>query len=276
MSVFHCFTTYQKIISETYLKFVNKMKKTLYLSVLLIYLFNTSNAQDSFQENDVIQVNSIEFQKLIENTNGTFLDVRTKSEFSAEHIENSGQLNYYALDFKKKLLLLPSDQPIYLYCNTGYRSQKAAEYLIKKGYKNVYNLEHGIMEWNLKELPVIEGDKSLLGKENMMTVNEYKKLISSDTTVFIDFYAPWCAPCRKMMPMIDSLKTEYHEKIKIVKVNADISKKLVKELKLIGVPYLVLYKNNEKLYEKSGMVKREELTTEFSKSLLYYSLNPDE
>jgi len=243
--------------------------------VILAVLFYKADGQEIKPKKGVLQVNSLEFKSLIEKENGTFLDVRTKSEYSAEHIKNSGQLNYYAFDFKKKLLLLPADQPIYLYCNTGYRSQKAAEYLIKKGYKNVYNLEHGIMEWNLKELPVIEGDKSLLGKENMMTVAEYKKLISSDTTVFIDFYAPWCAPCRVMMPMIDSLKTEYHEKIKIVKVNADISKKLVKELKLIGVPYLVLYKNNEKLYEKSGMVKREELTTEFSKSLLYYSLNPD-
>ena len=51
-------------------------------------MFYSANAQDSYQENDVIQVNSIQFQKLIELENGTFLDVRTKSEFSAEHIEN--------------------------------------------------------------------------------------------------------------------------------------------------------------------------------------------
>jgi len=262
MSVFHFLTTYKKD-NESCLN-SHKMKRIFSILIIIVF-FNTADSQNTKLKAGVFQVNSIEFKKLIEKENGTFLDVRTKSEFSAEHIENSGQLNYYALDFKKKLLLLPKDQAIYLYCNTGYRSQKAAEYLVKKGYKNVYNLEHGIMEWNLQELPVIEGDKSLLGKENMMSVYEYSRLISSDTVVFIDFYAPWCAPCRKMMPMIDSLKTEYHGKVKIVKVNADVSKKLVKELKLFGVPYLVLYKNNEKLYERSGMSNREELIKEFSK-----------
>ena len=44
----------------------------------------------------------------------------------------------------------------------------------------------------------------------------------------------------EMMPMIDSLKVEYHEQIAIYKVNVDASKKLVKELQLIGVPYLTL------------------------------------
>lgn len=239
------------------------MKSILFISAITLFFF-VVKAQDSYQDK-VIQVNSLEFKKLIEKENGTLLDVRTKSEFNAEHIKNSGQLNFYALDFKKKLNLLPDDQPVYLYCNTGYRSQKAAEYLVKKGYKNVYNLEHGIMEWNVQELPVVEGDKSQLDKNNLMNVEEYKSLISSETLVFVDFYAPWCAPCRKMMPLIDSLKTEYHGKIKIQKVNSDISKKLVKDLKLIGVPYFVLYKNNELLYEKSGIVSREELKEVFDK-----------
>ena len=63
-----------------------------------------------------------------------------------------GQLNYYALDFKRKLLLLPRDQAVYLYCNTGYRSQRAAEILADKGYRQVHNLEHGIMEWDLMSI----------------------------------------------------------------------------------------------------------------------------
>lgn len=242
------------------------MNKITVLIIIVFAFFNT-NAQTPKLENGVIQVNEEKFKNLINNHDGTFLDVRTKSEYSAEHIENAGQLNYYALDFKKKLLLLPKNQDIYLYCNTGYRSQKAGEILVKNGFKNVYNLEHGIMGWNLKELPVVEGDKSLLIKENSMNVDEFKNLIASEKLVFIDFYAPWCGPCRKMMPMIDSLKTEYHEKIKIVKVNSDVSKKLVKELRLVGVPYLVLYKNNEKLFERSRMATREELIFEFKKHI---------
>jgi rhodanese-related sulfurtransferase len=238
-------------------------------NILNLFIFSlcTLGVIAQNQETGVIQVNSIEFKKLIEMGNGTLLDVRTKSEFNAEHIENSGQLNYYSSGFKRKLEMLPDNQPILLYCNTGYRSRKAAAYLVKIGYQQVYNLEHGIMEWNLQELPVVEGDKSQLGYENMVRIDEYEQLINSESLVFIDFYAQWCAPCRKMMPMIDSLKTQYFGRIKIEKVNADISKKLIKELALIGVPYLVLYRNNQLLFEKNGWVSREELIAVFDKYL---------
>ncbi len=70
-----------------------------------------------------------------------------------------------------------------------------------------------------------------------------------------------------MMPMIDSIKTEYYGKVTIIKVNSDVSKKLVKELRLIGVPYIVLYKNNKKFFEKRGVVTREELISMFNKLL---------
>ncbi len=236
--------------------------------LFILFTSHILYSQDSIKiENGVIEVDAETFDKLVKKNDGTFLDVRTKSEYDAEHIEGAGQLNYYAFDFKKKLLMLPKDKPVYLYCNTGYRSQKAGEILIKNGYVKVYNAEHGIMERNLKELPVVQGDKSKLDKKNFMSVSDYSKLINSDTLVFIDFYAPWCGPCRKMMPMVDSLKTEYYGRIKIVKANSDVSKKLVKELKLIGVPYLALYKNGELLFEKYGYIKREDLTQIFEKKL---------
>jgi len=62
-----------------------------------------------------------------------------------------------------------------------------------------------------------------------MKIGAYNRLLQSDSLVFIDFYAPWCGPCRKMMPMMDSLKVSYHKKLKIVKINSDASKKLMKE-----------------------------------------------
>ncbi len=243
--------------------------KQLFIITILILNIPLLYAQDTLKKvNGVYQADAETFDKLIKKNDGTFLDVRTKSEYDAEHIEGAGQLNYYALNFKKKLLMLPKDKPVYLYCNTGYRSQKAGEILVKNGYKKVYNAEHGIMERNLKELPVVEGDKSQLDKSNFMSVSDFYKTIQSDTLVFIDFYAPWCGPCRKMMPMVDSLKTEYFGKIHIVKANSDVSKKLVKELKLIGVPHLVLYRKGEMLFKKDGYITRKELVKVFEDNLL--------
>lgn len=233
--------------------------KRIAISISFVLVTLLSIAQNA----TIKQVNPVQFQQLIKNPKGVLLDVRTQSEFGNGHIANSGQLNYYALDFKKRLLLLPKNEPIYLYCNTGYRSEKAAEILIENGYKNVYNLEHGIMDWELKNLPVVADPNAKPDTDNKMDFAEYSKLIQSKELVFIDFYAPWCGPCRKMMPMMDSLKVEYHEKINIVKVNADASKSLIKELKLIGVPYLAMYKNGKLIYSKNGAVTREELTNEF-------------
>jgi len=211
------------------------------------------------QNSGIKQVNSLQFRELIKNDTGALLDVRTSSEFQNGHISNSGQLNFYAFNFKNKLLLLPKNQPIYLYCNTGYRSEKAARYLIANGYKNVYNLEHGIMDWELKNLPVVVDPNARPDTDNKMEFAEYTKLIDSSEPVFIDFYAPWCGPCRKMMPLIDSLKVDYHKRINIVKVNVDASKKLVKELKIGGVPYLALYDNGKLIYSKNGELTRNDL-----------------
>jgi len=217
------------------------------LSIIIVFVvLNTALAQKS----NYHQVSSNEFNTLIKSGKGMLLDVRTKGEFDNEHIDNSGQLNYYAFDFKKKLDLLPKEQEIYLYCNTGYRSEKTAKILIKKGFTNVYNLERGIMEWNFEELPVIAGEKTGKKQKDKVSIEEFAHTIASDTLVLIDFYAPWCGPCRKMMPLIDSIKTQYHTRMKVFKVNSDVSKKLIKQQKIIGVPLFRIYRNNELLFEK--------------------------
>ncbi len=212
-------------------------------------------------QNTVIhQLNSADFRKLESKGKGTLLDVRTSSEFANGHIAKAGQLNYYAFDFRRKLLLLPKDQPVYLYCNTGYRSRKAAEILAENGYKQVYNLRHGIMEWNLQNLPVVVEPDARPDSENKMEMDEFSALIKSGSPVFVDFYAPWCAPCRSMMPMMDSLKIEFAGKVNIVKINADASKKLIRELQIGSVPHMVLYKNGLKLFTHDGIISGKELT----------------
>jgi len=242
------------------------MKRILLFALPYFFLFTACG-----QNPNVKQVNSIEFEKLIKDSSGTLLDVRTLGEFKNGHIKEAGQLNYYALDFRQKLLLLPKNQPIYLYCNTGYRSQRTAEILVKNGYKDVYNLEHGILEWNLKNLPVLVEPDAKPDTENKMEPDEFNALINSEKLVFVDFYAPWCAPCRKMMPMMDSLKTEYKDKVTIVKINVDASKKLMKELGIVSVPYLVLYYKGIILYSKNGLTEKQELEKVFNENSEKYT-----
>ena len=237
--------------------------KNSFLLIAFLMIISGSFAQSTA----VNQVASARFNELITENNGILLDVRTAHEFKNGHIPNAGNLNYYAFDFRKKLALLPEGQPIYLYCNTGYRSEKAARFLIDKGYTDVYNLQHGIMEWELVDLTVVMEPDASPDTENKMDPERYYAIIESEPLVFFDFYAPWCGPCRKMMPMIDSLKVDYHPQIRMYKVNVDASKKLVKELQLVGVPYLTLFHNGNSLFTKNGVISRQELTTILDKHI---------
>jgi len=232
----------------------------LFFFTFLVFFYIHSFAQ---KKTIFFQVSSYEFNSLVSKDNGVLLDVRTEREYRNGHIGNSGQLNFYSFDFRRRLLLLPKDQPIYVYCNTGYRSEKAAEYLINNGYTQVYNLQHGIMEWELAELPVVVDPNASPETEDKFEIAQFQELIQSDSLVFIDFYAPWCGPCRQMMPMIDSLKVEYHERIQVVKINADASKRLMKDIRLASVPYLVLYRQGQILFDHKGIIGRGELVQAF-------------
>ncbi len=231
------------------------MSKYLFTPLLLSLIILKACAQNPV----TIQMDSKEFNQLISTGEGVLLDVRTEREFHNGHIKDAGQLNFYARNFRQSLLLLPKDQPIYLYCNTGWRSNIAAYYLIRNGYTKVYNLEHGIMEWEQADLPVSIDPNVQPDTDDRFSPGDFAELIQSKSIVFIDFYAPWCGPCRQMMPMIDSLKVEYHERIQVVKINADASKRLMRELQLVTVPYMVLYRNGEILFEHKGLIEKQEL-----------------
>jgi len=206
-----------------------------------------------------LQVTSQEFHQLISKGEGVLLDVRTEREFQNGHIENAGQLNFYARDFRSRLLLLPKDQPIYLYCNTGWRSNIAASFLVRNGYTQVYNLVHGIMEWEQADMPVIIDPDAQPDTDDQFSPEEFAALMQSEELVFIDFYAPWCGPCRQMMPMIDSLTQQFKGRVIMVKINADASKRLMRDMEITSVPYLVLYHNGKILFEHKGLIEKQQL-----------------
>jgi thioredoxin 1 len=207
------------------------------------------------------------FRDLVRDSTGILLDVRTQQEYNNGHLRGSGQMNYYDRDFGNRLLMLSRDEAIFLYCNTGFRSGRAAQFLVQNGYQRVYNMHRGIMEWNYHNLPVERTPGALADTENRFGIEQFREVIGNDTLVFVDFYAPWCAPCRRMMPLIDSLITEYTGQVHILKVNADASRELMRELHITGVPYFILFHRGNVVFHKGGMVTRQELEELFSRYL---------
>jgi thioredoxin 1 len=75
--------------------------------------------------------------------------------------------------------------------------------------------------------------------------NFEKEVLSSDEPVLVDFWAPWCGPCKMLAPVIEELSTEYNGKAKVYKVNTDGNAELSKRFQITSIPCLILFKNGE-------------------------------
>jgi rhodanese-related sulfurtransferase len=82
---------------------------------------------------------------------GQLIDVRTKDEYNTGHI--NGARSMYMGTISREYRKLRHDQPVYIYCSNGKRSQRAAVYLLTKGYNQIYTLDKGLKSWTdpLKE-----------------------------------------------------------------------------------------------------------------------------
>ena len=81
------------------------------------------------------------------------VDVRTPSEYQSGHI--AGAVNEPLQNINVWFKELPENKPVYLYCHSGNRSRQAAEFLKKKGFRNIYNEQGGIIAWERRNYPLV-------------------------------------------------------------------------------------------------------------------------
>jgi len=77
--------------------------------------------------------------------------------------------------------------------------------------------------------------------------------------VLVDVYAPWCGPCKKMAPYLAEIAEEKKDKLTFIKVNADESQEIVKNLNVEELPTLILYKNGKRVYTNIGLITKADL-----------------
>lgn len=108
----------------------------------------TTTLETQQEATAITQVISAEqFAQKIINNNVQLLDVRTAQEFAEGHIPGAENYHVYDKDFAQRASQLDKNQPVYVYCKAGSRSQEAAEELEKLGFTTIYDLEGGIMAW---------------------------------------------------------------------------------------------------------------------------------
>lgn len=228
------------------------MYKTLIVIFFFIVPAGCGKAQTNKSENSLP---ATEFSKKLDQTkDAQLLDVRTPGEFRNGHLKNAINIDWNADDFSEKAKVLDTDKPIFLYCMSGPRSTAAAAKLREMGFKNVHEMQGGMMKWRNANLPEIKESTS-----EGMSLTQYNEMLKSDTPVLVDFYAEWCTPCKKMEPYLKKMAAEMPDKIKIIRINADENTELCKKLNVSALPVLKLYKKNKILWNNLGFVTEQEV-----------------
>ena len=88
---------------------------------------------------------------------------------------------------------------------------------------------------------------------------QFDELIQSDKPVLVDFWAPWCGPCKAMMPLLDELQQEMGAQMQLVKIDVEEYTDLAVRLKVMGVPTFMVYKNGRQYFHQAGVLSKETL-----------------
>jgi len=222
----------------------------LYLFIVCFIVFScTGQTSPAIKTIDVSSYS----EKIKATPNAQILDVRTPEEYATGHIENSDNVNWLSDSFVLRTDKYDKTKPVFVYCKSGGRSAKAADKLAELGFKTIYNLNGGMLKWEAAGLA--KPDTKIIG----ICSQEYAELLNTDKQVLISFYAPWCAPCKKMEPYILKMQKEMSDKVVIIRLNADENKTIMQELKISELPTLLLYKDKAIKWQKSGFTSEEDI-----------------
>ena len=188
------------------------------------------------------------YTKIQSEKNPQIIDARSPEEFVLNHIEGAVNFNLESKDYEQQVAKLDKTKPIFTYSIGAGRSVWLANDLLKKGFKEAYSLEGGIANWIGTGKPFYANSKSKL------SLADYNKIIADNTTVLVDIGSKYCGACKKVKPVLETIKAQYGENLKIVEIDLEENPQIVSDLKTVKVfPTLILYQNGQIIFKKDGL-----------------------
>lgn len=216
-------------------------------NIAIIILFFTVIG---FSQNKNTNTISLEeyYSKIQNEKNPQIIDARGPEEFALNHIDGAVNFNLESKDYAHQIAKLDKTRPVFTYSIGAGRSVWLADDLLKKGFKEAYSLEGGIANWIGNGKPFYANSKSEL------TLAEYNKVLADNKTVLVDVGSKYCGACKKVKPVLETIKAQYGENLKIVEIELETSPQVIADLKTVKVfPTLILYQNGKIVFKKEGL-----------------------